>query len=383
MKVCHYPELSSEGGYKMGHRRKTHRGEFLSNAGFTLIELLTVIVIIGILAGIALPAVNIARRKGRIAAVKEQLRQIETALEEYYAEYDTYPPLGNDWLGGGFFPSEDIGADGIQPFTYSGGTWNPNNAYTGPDADGTEGNYRLDHPNEDNGIYPWLGANDPTRNNGRLDGTYYDRLQMFGDEDTQALIDIFAERTYYHYYPGYVYGKTSLGMPKYKSWDDENATTGALDEYKEDPPPYYNRWVIYSVGLDRSDHVLHNYYLVMQDGEDVGSDAFASDPTDMDGDRILFEPSDDDTGTDGVQGENDAANTALGPQRIIVESGFRTPGSGQERMAPGGNNAKLEGPKGEPIFSYDIRVERRRDEAVYIMPDGDKVAYGPIMRYGP
>lgn len=366
----------------MGRKGKTQNGNLRSGSGFTLIELLTVIAIIGILAGIALPAINIARRKGRVAAAKEQLRQIETALETYYAEYDSYPPVGNDWLGGDFFPSEDIGLDGRRPFIYSGGQWMPNNAYTGPDGNGTEGNYALDGPAEDIGIYPWLGANDPTKNNGRLDGTYYDRLEMFADEDKQGLIDVFAERTYYHYYPGYVYGKTKTGMPKYKSWNDEDAQYGALDEYKDDPPPYYNRWVLYSVGLDRSDHGLHNYYLVMQDGEDVGNDAYASDVMDngggtpttySDNDRILFEPS--------LQENNDANDVYV--SGIVRETGWRTPGSGSEQASPASNTNRLEGPKGQPVFSYDVRMERRRQKGIYITPDGDKAAYGLIMRYGP
>jgi general secretion pathway protein G len=349
-----------------------------TTAGFTLIELLTVIAIIGILAALTFPAISKIRTRGRIAAVKEQLRQIETALEAYYAEWDTYPPLGNDWLGGGFFPSEDVGLDGKGPFVYSGGQWVVNGAYTGPDRDGTEGNYAFDGPRngpEDKGIMPWLGANDPTKGNERLDGTYYDRLGMFADADKQGLIDEFASATYYHYYPGYVYGKTQTGMPKYKGYAGWN-------DYKSNHPTFYNRWVIYSVGLDGNDHALHNYYLVMQDGEDVGADAFASDVTDdgsgtpnstSDNDGILFEPS---------VGENNGTNDNFATGNVR-ETRWDTPSTGSERGAPGGNMAVLEGPRGEPVFNYDVRMERRREKAVYITPDGDKVAFGPIMRYGP
>lgn len=363
----------------MSNTGESHRRRFQSDSGFTLLELLAVIAIIGILAAIALPAISRIRERARIGATKAQLAQIETALEEYYAEWDTYPPMGNDWLGGGFFPSEDVGTDGKGPFKWNPGAlkWEVNTAYKGPDEDGTEGNYYLD-PGEDTGLDP-SGANGP----GRLDGTYYDRLAMFTGTDTQALIDFFADRTYYHYYAGYVRGKTSLGMPKFRSYD-------GLSGYMDNHPPYYNRWVIYSVGLDGKDHGLHNYYLVMQDGEDVGADGYASDVMDdgegtpnltSDNDGILFEPSIGENSPDGSD-----TQFRVG---IVRETGWKTPGEDKdgndifERQAPAGNSSVMEGPKGEPVFSYDVRMKRRRDGQVYAMPDGDGAAFGMIMRYGP
>lgn len=357
----------------------------LSPAGFTLLELLAVIAIIGLLASIALPAIGRIRERARIGAAKEQLRQIETALEQYYAEWDTYPPMGNDALGTGVFYSEDRGIDGRGPFrwNYTTNQWEVNTLYTGPDTDGTESNYRLD-PNEDTGIYPWLGANDPTASNGRLDGTYYDRLGMFSAEDIQALMDNFTEDTYYHYYAGNVTDKTMHGMPKYKKWDNANMTTGALDEYMADPPPYYNRWVIYSVGLDGKDHGLHNYYLTMQSGEDVGTDAYASDPADQDGDYILFEPSDEDM--NGIPEESNSSDDPLqtAPPIQYQETRWSPSLSGNESgLDPAGQAGRLDSADGKPVFSYDVRQERRRTGQVYAMPDGDPVAFGVIMRFGP
>ena len=340
-----------------------------SQLGFTLLELLTVIAIIGILAAIALPALSGIRTRARIAATKAQLEQIEKALETYYGDWDTYPPMGNDYLGEYFFPSEDVGTDGVGPFSGNGlvndGTGG-RPLYTGPDSNGTEGNYELD-PGEDIGLDLQSGTSDIGEGNGRLDGTYYDRMSMFADEDKASLIDFFSSRgAYYHYYAGHVRGKTNLGMPKFRSYAN-------LANYMNTAPTYYNKWVLYSVGLDGKDHGLHNYYLVMQDGEDVGADAFASDPSDEDGDGILFEPS---------SGENN--NTSQVTVAItIVETGWTTPGGMDEQDAPAGAAASLDGPRGKPVFSHDVRAERKREAAVYAMPDGDPVAFGVIMRYGP
>lgn len=51
-----------------------------NNKGFTLIELLVVIAIIGILSSIVLVSLNIARQKGKIAAVRLQLKSIENGI---------------------------------------------------------------------------------------------------------------------------------------------------------------------------------------------------------------------------------------------------------------------------------------------------------------
>ena len=60
--------------------------------GFTLIELLIVVVIIGILAGIAIPKFANTKEKAYIAAMKADLRNLVTAQEAYLAEQYTYAP---------------------------------------------------------------------------------------------------------------------------------------------------------------------------------------------------------------------------------------------------------------------------------------------------
>lgn len=59
--------------------------------GFTLIELLVVIAIIALLSTLAVVALNNAREKSRDAKRVSDVKQIQTALELYYAEVGEYP----------------------------------------------------------------------------------------------------------------------------------------------------------------------------------------------------------------------------------------------------------------------------------------------------
>ena len=61
--------------------------------GFTLIELLIVVVIIGILAAIAIPKFAATKDKAKLAAVKSDIRNIETAEEAYFSDNQVYGDL--------------------------------------------------------------------------------------------------------------------------------------------------------------------------------------------------------------------------------------------------------------------------------------------------
>ena len=58
--------------------------------GFTLIELLIVVVIIGILAAIAIPQFASTKEKAFDAAAKSDLRNLMTAEEAYFSDFQGY-----------------------------------------------------------------------------------------------------------------------------------------------------------------------------------------------------------------------------------------------------------------------------------------------------
>ncbi len=67
--------------------------------GFTLIELLVVIAIIGLLSTLAIVALNSARAKSRDSKRISDVKQIQTALELYFADQSGYPAAPGGALG--------------------------------------------------------------------------------------------------------------------------------------------------------------------------------------------------------------------------------------------------------------------------------------------
>ncbi len=69
--------------------------------GFTMIELIVVIAILGLLSTIGLVSFRTAQIKGRDAQRKNDLSQIQKALEMYYNDYSYYPT--DDYPASGSF----------------------------------------------------------------------------------------------------------------------------------------------------------------------------------------------------------------------------------------------------------------------------------------
>ncbi|MFA7244911.1 MAG: prepilin-type N-terminal cleavage/methylation domain-containing protein [Candidatus Magasanikbacteria bacterium] len=71
----------------------------MNKKGFTLIELLVVIAIIGVLSTLAVVALGSARQKANDAKRLSDVKQIQTALELFYTDQNSYPTSTNLVLG--------------------------------------------------------------------------------------------------------------------------------------------------------------------------------------------------------------------------------------------------------------------------------------------
>ena len=81
--------------------------------GFTLIEMLVVVLIIGILAGIALPQYQMAVTKAKVASILPLMRRFKDALQEYKLQHGDYEVYDEDTLGVNW-PSDWRSLDGSE-----------------------------------------------------------------------------------------------------------------------------------------------------------------------------------------------------------------------------------------------------------------------------
>lgn len=65
--------------------------------GFTLVELMVVILIIGVLAGILLPAFGRVRMRGRVVKAQSEAASIMNGIKTYFLEYGEFP-VSSSWL---------------------------------------------------------------------------------------------------------------------------------------------------------------------------------------------------------------------------------------------------------------------------------------------
>lgn len=88
------------------------------NQGFTLIELLIVMTIIGILASISVPNYRWGIIKAKEAVLREDLYNLRTTIDQFYADQGKYPDSLQDMVDKKYL--HDIPKD---PFTNLKDTW--------------------------------------------------------------------------------------------------------------------------------------------------------------------------------------------------------------------------------------------------------------------
>lgn len=88
MQVCRQAEYNRLHRFGGANARK--------RSGFTLVEVLIVIAIIGVLVGLLIPAVNMARRSIQQSAIVMEVQALANAIEQYKNKYGDYPPDGSN-----------------------------------------------------------------------------------------------------------------------------------------------------------------------------------------------------------------------------------------------------------------------------------------------
>lgn len=95
-----------------------------SNGGFTLIEIMLVIVIIGIIVGIAVPKITGKVGKANDVAAKASLKAIEAAIQSYEMDNLQLPDSLNDLTvqknnNGPYIKPSELNDPWKQPFIYA------------------------------------------------------------------------------------------------------------------------------------------------------------------------------------------------------------------------------------------------------------------------
>ena len=103
---------------RTGEVKRQTRQRLPQWTGFTLIELLIVMSLIVILAGIGLAVHANSQTRAKEAVLKEDLFRMRDAIDQYYADKNTYPPALESLVS-----EKYLRALPQDPFTNSSTTW--------------------------------------------------------------------------------------------------------------------------------------------------------------------------------------------------------------------------------------------------------------------
>ena len=105
-----------------------------AQAGFTLIELMVVMMIIGLLAAIAVPAYINNIRRAKEAVLKEDLHTLRQAIDSYTVDKQKAPQTLDDLVQAGYLKSVPV-----DPITSRADTWITSQSDTLMNINETEG----------------------------------------------------------------------------------------------------------------------------------------------------------------------------------------------------------------------------------------------------
>ncbi len=88
--------------------------------GFTLIEMLVTVTIVGVLATVAFPVVGLTQRRSQERELREALRSIRTAIDQYKQAVDE-GRIVEDVKGSGYPPSLNFLVSGVTDVKSAGG----------------------------------------------------------------------------------------------------------------------------------------------------------------------------------------------------------------------------------------------------------------------
>jgi len=162
---------------------------------FTLVELMVVILIIGILVGLATPAIFAAMRAARELTITNEIQQMNAGVERFRTEHGFYPPA----IGPGLEIDTDVPAQAVPAFRRYLNRIAPNHAEgTGTDGGGLQ-NWWINvgsNLDQDSSLVFWLSGlctskQFPLSGNATLGMTLapYNANKSFDDNDTGIAID--------------------------------------------------------------------------------------------------------------------------------------------------------------------------------------------------